>query len=464
MDNKNKLQIQQKEEQILESMKELFIRDLGNGLVLRKASPVDADALVDFNACIHSDDGPEKPDEKIGAWVRDLMEKPHPTTGPGDFTIVEDTKLGRIVSSLNLIPQTWSYGGIPFGIGRPELVGTLPEYRNKGLVRAQFEVIHAWSAGQGHLLQAITGIPYYYRLFGYEMGLSLGGGRAGFSPHVPKLKEAENEPYTIRQAVENDIPFLSKTYEQGGQRSLVHCLWSEAEWLYELKDKSDNNVNRSVLNIIQDQEQLPVGFIAHPPYTWGPMLPAVRYELAPGISWAAVTPSVVRYLIKTGESMLAEKEGENLDSFGFWLGTDHPVYKVMEEGLPRVRKPYAWFIRVPDIPMFLKHISPFLEKRLANSPISGHSGEIKITFYKTGLHLVIEKGRITAVDDWRPEPNGHSGDAAFPDLTFLQLVFGYRDLNELKYAYADCWTNNDTTAAILIALFPKEHSDVFGIT
>lgn len=460
----DKNQIHEQEEQILVNMEELLIRELGNGLVLRKARPEDADALVDFNARIHSDDGPDKPDEKIGAWVRDLMEKPHPTTGPADFTVVEDTRTGKIISSLNLIPQIWSYGGIPLGVGRPELVGTLPEYRNKGLVRAQFEVIHKWSAERGHLLQAITGIPYYYRMFGYEMGLSLGGGRAGFRPQVPMLKADESEPYTIREAEEKDIPFLSNTYEYGGQRSLVHCVWSEAEWLYEIQGKSENNVNRSVLKIIENQEKNPVGFIAHPPYTWGPMLPAVRYELVPGLSWAAVTPSVVRYLIKTGESMLTEKEGSTLDAFGFWLGSDHPVYKVMEDSLPRVRKPYAWFIRVPDISGFLNRISPLLEKRLENSSVCGHSGEIKITFYRVGIRLVLDNGKIKAVENWRPEPNGHSGDAAFPDLTFLQLVFGYRDLDELKYAFVDCWTNNDTTAALLKAMFPKEMSDVFGIS
>jgi hypothetical protein len=36
---------------------------------------------------------------------------------------------------MNLISQIWAYEGIPFGVGRPELVGTLPEYRNRGLVR-----------------------------------------------------------------------------------------------------------------------------------------------------------------------------------------------------------------------------------------------------------------------------------------------------------------------------------------
>jgi hypothetical protein len=457
------LHITNQEERMLENKDKLFLRDLGDGLILRKASPEDSEALVEFNARIHSDDGPEKPDDRIGAWVRDLMEKPHPTTGPRDFTVVEDTKQGKIVSSLNLIPQTWSYGGIPFGVGRPELVGTLPEYRNMGLVRAQFNVIHAWSAERGHLLQSITGIPYYYKLFGYDMALSLGGGRAGFRPHIPKLKEGEVEPFIIRPAVEQDVPFLAQVYEHGMRRSLVSCVWSEAEWLYEIKGKSDNNVNRVVLQVIENQDSHPVGYLGHPPYTWGPMLPAFRYELSPGISWSAVTPSVIRYLVKTGESLLADKEGENLDAFGFWLGSEHPVYQVMEDTLPRVRKPYAWFIRVPDLPAFLRLIAPFLEQRLENSPVCGHTGAIKITFYRNGLRLVIENGKIVTIENWRPEPMGHSGDAAFPEHTFLQLVFGYRDLDELKYAFADCWTNNDTTVAVLKALFPKQHSDVAGI-
>ena len=41
----------------------------------------------------------------------------------------------------------------------PELVGTKKEYRRRGLVRQQFEVMHEWSAERGELVQIITGIP-----------------------------------------------------------------------------------------------------------------------------------------------------------------------------------------------------------------------------------------------------------------------------------------------------------------
>ena len=104
--------------------------NLGDGLVLRRSTVQDAAALADFNARIQSDEGPDKPDERVGVWAYDLLTKPHPTFKPSDFTIVEEVTSGKIVSSMNLIPQTWTYAGIPFNVGRPELVGTLPEYRD----------------------------------------------------------------------------------------------------------------------------------------------------------------------------------------------------------------------------------------------------------------------------------------------------------------------------------------------
>jgi hypothetical protein len=440
------------------------LRDLGDGLILRRAIPEDTEALVSFNGKIHGSEESGEPDVRVGAWTRDLMERPHPTFNVGDFTLVVDTKTGAIVSTLNLISQTWTYGGIPFGVGRPELVGTDPDYRGRGLVRAQFEVVHRWSAERGEQIQAITGIPYYYRLFGYEMGLELGGGRAGFKAHVPQLAEGKEDPYRVRRAEEGDLGFISNLYQQSGERYLMRCLWEEALWRYELLGKSQQNVNRWDLRIIETPEGDPVGYLAHPAHTWGAMMAATSYELIPGLSWGAVTPSVIRYLQATGETYPTEQgKKEEFGSFGFWLGSEHPVYQAIPDKLPRTRRPYAWYVRVPDIAGFIRHIGPFLERRLAASPMVGHSAELKLTFYRSGLRLVFEKGRLVESNNWEPTPQLGSGDAAFPALTFLQLLFGYRSLDEIKYAFADCWTANDEATALLNSLFPKQASSVWPI-
>jgi hypothetical protein len=441
-----------------------FLSDLGGGLVLRRSTRADTEALVDFNARLHYEREDGKSDERVAAWTRDLIEQPHPTFANPDFTIVEETSTGKIVSTMNLISQTWSYSGISFGVGRPELVGTLSEYRNRGLIRAQFEVIHRWSAERGEILQAITGIPYFYRLFGYEMALSLGGGRAGFKPQIPKLKEAEAEPYLIRLAKEDDLPFISVLYAQNSRRYLVCDVRDRALWEYELKGRNGSNVNRFELCLIETPSGEPVGFLAHPPFRWGSMMAATVYEIEPGRSWEAITPSVIRYLQSVGELLPPEHGDEPFESFGFWVGMDHPVYPVLREQLPRVRPPYAWYLRVADVPGFLKRIGPVLEERLQVSHLAGHNGELKITFYRTGLRLLFESGRLAQVDPWEPAPQRHSGQAAFPGLTFLQLLFGYRSLDELKYAFPDCWTSSDSSHALLDSLFPKQASNVWPVS
>ena len=108
-------------------------------------------------------------------------------------------------------------------------------------------------------------------------------------------------------------------------------------------------------------------------------------------------------------------------------------------------EPYAWYLRVPDLPGFLNHIKPALEKRLAESIAVGHSREIKISFYRDGLRLVIEKGKLTAIEPWKPTPED-GGVIAFPDLTFLQLLFGYRSYDELDHSFADCWCDQRRSA------------------
>ena len=292
------------------------LRDLGNGLILRRSTPADADKLSRFNSLIHGDDGP---DERVGQWTRDLLEKPHPTFGVNDFTVVEEKTTGSIVSSLNLISQTWTYEGIPFGVGRPELVGTLPEYRRQGLVRIQFEEIHRWSAERGELAQAITGIPYYSRQFGYEMCLDLEGNRTGGEANLPKLAKDASEPYKVRPAVEADIPFLIAVSDHAAKRSLIYVPRNEALWKLELTGRSPKNINRLVWNIIErSANKEPVGFLAHPWFAWNNSVPAVMYELKPGVSWLEVSESVARWLWEFGGS-ICEQEGKTRQAALFLL-------------------------------------------------------------------------------------------------------------------------------------------------
>jgi hypothetical protein len=53
---------------------------------------------------------------------------------------------------------------------------------------------------------------------------------------------------------------------------------------------------------------------------------------------------------------------------------------------------------------------------------------------------------------------------AFPGLTFLQLLFGYRSYEELHQSFADCWCDGEDLRALINIFFPKKLSDVFPVS
>ena len=92
-----------------------ILRDLGDGLLLRGARPEDAGAIEAFNARVHNSfGGPfegREPHAGVAAMTRDLISGAHPACRPEDFTVVEDTATGSVVSSAYLIEQRPFYGG-----------------------------------------------------------------------------------------------------------------------------------------------------------------------------------------------------------------------------------------------------------------------------------------------------------------------------------------------------------------
>jgi len=46
-------------------------------------------------------------------------------------------------------------------------------------------------------------------------------------------------------------------------------------------------------------------------------------------------------------------------------------------------------------------------------------------------------------------------------LSFLQILFGYRSLDEVRYAFPDCWWSDESTRIIVNALFPKKSSTLY---
>lgn len=393
------------------------------------------------------------------------MSGDHPTCDASDFTVVEDTRTGSIVSSTCLIGQRFSYEGIEFDAGLPELVGTHPDYRRRGLVKEQFEVLHRWSEERGHLMQAIAGIPYYYRRFGYEMAVGMGEGRRVYVQDVPGKRESKSSPgsYTLRPATAPDAGFLSDLHRRGRERYLLTASRDEVSWRYEVAGRDPESDESMQVSIVEDEAGKPAGYVCHMRDLRKGTLQVASYELANDVSWLEVNPFVLKELVEIGHERVSKEE--MLASLTFVLGEHHPIYEVISEPpLYRLDRHdhYSFYVRVPDLPGFLRRVAPVLEKRLAASVAAGHTGKLDVSFYGGGLRFELERGRLSKVNDWSPTVE-EEGDAAFPDLTFLQLLFGYRSLEELERAFADCRPGSGDARVLLNTLFPGRPSDLWPV-
>jgi GNAT superfamily N-acetyltransferase len=445
-----------------------YPRDLGNGLVLRWSTADDIEQIAHLVSYVFRDRAEDPLNMHMANSVRRQMRGDFPLMGVGDYAIVEDTQKEDHppVACTCLWRQNWEYEGIPFSMGRPEFVATHPDYRNRGLIRALFEMIHTRSEAEGHLVQAITGIPYFYRQFGYEYALDLGGKRVTYLPLIPKLKEGEQESYTLREATSEDIPLIQQCYNQRRASSIVWTSVPDHYWHYYInawKPNPEKDKTESIYMIV-DNTGSARGYVYTHARRWGRDVNVWSIEVAPDVNWQVVMPSVLRALQALGAQMpLYKPDVEPLTQISFILGHSHPVYDVLGDALaPRYEPPYAWYVRVHDVPAFLRHIAPVLEKRLEHSVAPGYTGELKVDLYRSGLRMVFEQGRLTTAEHWKVPIYDSNAQAGFAPLLFLKLLFGHRSLNELRHAFPEVWANSEAEV-ILKALFPPRPSYVLPL-
>lgn len=447
-------------------------QDLGDSLILRWSTPADLDKIGTLLGTAFR----SSPDDPLNVRMADqpqVAARPgFPFGGETAWGIVEDTSKpdSPIVACTILWRHRWSYAGIEFDVGRPEFVAADPAYRNRGLVRKVFNLLHARSEAEGHLLQAITGIPYFYRQFGYEYVLDLGGYRSALLSAIPEKKGEEPEPYALRPATFDDVPHLVALYSQGRKNSLLWHEATEAYWRFNIAYWQDPAIlSRDIttlgygprLQMIVDSDGQICGYVAVAARRGSRDFWVRDFALYSHVSLPAALPVLIRLLRTYGETVPVVKlDTPPFTEIEFSLGRSHPIYELLGPDIaPRHEPPYAWYIRVPDVPAFIRHIAPVLEQRLVDSALHGYTGELKIDFYRSGLRLAFDKGKLTTAEAWRPPTYGDHANAGCPPLVFLQLLLSYRGLKELKAVYPDVWSNSESTL-LINTLFPMLPSQV----
>ena len=442
------------------------IEQISDSLVLRSATPEDADQLFDFHEEVFIDEESGTRAWWIAEWGKDLITKPHPTFSPADCLIVEDTQNNTIASSTLYLTQEWQTDSVSFNVGRPEIVGTRKPYRNQGLIRKQFNVMHQWAEQRGHDITVVNGIPHYYRQFGYDMAINDLADRQNRLEAFPRWKPDEQRPYVLRDPTPDDIPFITQLLNQSADRSLYNPVFKNDEVSYIVFDRSQRSGARWKFAILcrnsADRPAEPIGVIAYTLVIAIDQGTITRIEMAQPKYWRLATGALLREFEER-----ARNEGENqpdpersIKTIKTELQNNHPAY-IFDEGAlgPEPNNTYAWYVRVPQLPRFIHKLAPALSRRLDESPHAGYDGPVTIQLGKHSIRLRFNNGKCEQVTG-ETGTDRRDANASFPNGNFNQILFGWRTVNDIIRTDADASIKSKADAHLLQTLFPHKTSDL----
>ena len=302
----------------------------------------------------------------------------------------------------------------------------------------------------------------------------MGGRRTFAADRVPPLPDGGVEPYTLRPATVEDVPHIHALYARLCRKSLVYAEATEANWRYYITSWDEPVVRSQApersglayrMHMVVDQAGHVCGFASTASRRRTNKYAIFDLELYPGVNWQAAMPSLLRAFRDIGRRLQPmSPDAPPFSELVLALGCSHPAYEVLDEKLhAESEKVYAWYVRVPDVPGFVRHIAPVLEQRLGGSILSGHTGELRLQLYRSGLRLRFERGELAAVEPWAAAEFEDDAELGCPPLLFLQLLFGYRSISDLVETYPDVWVKDAPTTLVLDTLFPKQRSIVWGM-
>lgn len=416
-----------------------YVQSLDNLLVLKHATVEDAPRLSAFNAMIHH--------PHVGVQTEAMMLH-HPTIRPEDFIYIEDDSTGQIVSSLCLLPWRWRFDEIELKMGELAIVGTLPDYRNRGLVRTLVNHFKEMLAEGDYDLSHVGGIPYYYRQFGYEYALPLEG-----YWHLPLYNipsAAENVPAcTFRDATTDDIPTLMAMYEVATRDLNISTVRAPEVWRYQIEHKATTDSGAYAMLMIAPSGKV-AGYVRLKRFGVGNGLIVCEASHFAFSDVPALFGHLKEIAVECGKDPYIR----------FALPPDAVLIQAAKAWGVQFDGYYAWQIHIPDVARLLRTMIPLFERRIAASPFAGLTQAVRLNLYRQAYEMIFENGTITAVNsigfqEW-------AGMICIPPDAFTQLVLGYRIAEELREFFPDLMAWGESRY-LLAVLFPRTNAYIHMI-
>ncbi len=411
-----------------------YEKSLGDNLVLKSVSREDEiDRLDQFNAIIHGL-------EDTGLTAN--LIRHHPLTRPDHWLYIEDQSSGQIVSSLCLIPWRWRYEDVELRAGEMGFVGTLPEYRGRGLIRELVKRFKEMLREGEYDLSHIQGIAYFYRQFGYEYAIPL---QWGWRVELHQVQPVEDESFGFRLATSDDLQELIRLHDEAACDLGISAIRTEEVWRYILRYGPEGDTAREYWLVVNQAGQT-VGSVGIELFGFTEGLNVCETSQ---LSYDASMAALRQF------KRLAQERNKP------YVRLNIPAKSTLMQTAITCNAhkldTYAWQIHLPDIPRLLRKLSPVLERRVAVSPFAGLTQTVLINLFREAVELRFEGGKLISVE-------GTEGlienQINVPPMQFAPLVLGYWNRQELAAMYPDVWAEGGAKLLIDV-LFPKMESFIY---
>ncbi|MBS3794072.1 MAG: GNAT family N-acetyltransferase [Candidatus Thorarchaeota archaeon] len=407
-------------------------------------SDTEVDELVEFNAKVHN--------RGDAVALRHLIKNLPDFSREMNFYI-RDTDKDMIVSSLNAIPSTWDYDGVPLKNLELGYVGTLEGYRRRGFMRILYQLFEKHLHDGEYDISTIQGIPYVYRNFGYDFILPLAKSVSIRVDQIP----AKDESYpstvsdvSIREAQESDLGAIMKLYDQQREKFLVTARRSQELWTLQERFKKEYAADFTTL-VVETGGAI-VGY-----FRLVSRGDASKPES--GATLDVIESSIVSYsgILATLKFLRTEALSKGLYRITLPGSRLSNLARLALDMGGEISRGWKYQIRIPDMLRFLRKIQPVLETRLNGTMFEGLSYTLPLNTYRHCYELEIVGGAIVGITDSGPSEVGDKTDVRAPPMDFVRLVLGDYRIDELSKMNIDFLVSGKVKS-LVSTLFPRKES------
>ncbi|MHA2026402.1 MAG: GNAT family N-acetyltransferase [Candidatus Thorarchaeota archaeon] len=402
--------------------------------------------LIEFNSEVHDEDDAEE----LRRQIENL-----PGFGRELNFYIRDVDKGFIVTSLNAVPSLWAYEEVVLQNLELGWVGTLKEYRRKGLVRVLYEHFDKLLHEGEYDISTIQGIPYYYRQFGYDFVLPMDRTLWLTVDQLPTIDEEKKPEYMtvqIREAIPNDLNEIMNLYDEHNRQLQVYI--SRSRELWEVQEETKMEFESEYRTFVLEDNNGVIGYLrlAKPKKSKGPY----------GSTLRVMESSIKTYpgVMRTLQLIKAEALKNEFYRVGITGPSTNNLSRIALDLGGQIRGGWKHQLRIPSILHLLQKISPVLEKRLLGSMFEGLTKDLTINTFRNCYLLKFVNGKVKNITDIGMQEVDESRGFRAPPNDLVRLIFGVNDIDEIRNNNIDFIVSWELKS-LVATLFPKGESCIY---